>query len=77
MKVSTLRTHKFYYEINIIPSLSEDNQAKVIKAFNSTSWYLNGLQNFDNYFFDRLDNQIYPSELQLNNTSVSNSKASF
>ena len=58
-------------------SLSEDNQSDVIKAFNSTSRYLDDLLNIDNNFFDSMVNRIYPSELQLNEANVSDTVASF
>ena len=47
-------------------SLSDDKQADVIDAFNTTSRYLNGILNIDNVYFDNIVGQIYPSELQLN-----------
>ena len=56
-------------------SLSEDNQSDVIEA--STSRYLDDLLNIDNNFFDSMVNRIYPSELQLNKASVSDTEASF
>ena len=58
-------------------SLSEDTQSDVIEAFNSTSRYLDGLLNIDNNFFDSMVNHIYPSELQLKKTNVSDTEASF
>ena len=58
-------------------SLSEDNQSDVIEAFNSTSRYLDDLLNIDNDFFNSMANRIYPSELQLNKTNVSDTEASF
>ena len=58
-------------------SLSEDTQSDVIEASNSTSLYLDDLLNIDNNFFDSMVNRIYPSELQLNNTNVSDSEVSF
>ena len=51
--------------------LSIDNQADVIKAFNSTSRYLDDLLNIDNPYFEGMVNQIYPSELQLNKANTS------
>ena len=33
--------------------------------------------NIDNFFFDSMVNRIYPSELQLNKTNVSDTEASF
>ena len=57
--------------------LSEDNQFDVIEAFNSISRYLDDLLNIDSDFFDSMVNHIYPSELQLNKTDVSDTEASF
>ena len=47
-------------------SLSDNNQADIIEAFNSTSRYLDDLLNIDNPYFEQMVGQIYPSELQLN-----------
>ena len=44
-------------------SLSDDNQADIIEAFNSTSRYLDHLLNIDNPYFEGMFNQIYPHEL--------------
>ena len=41
------------------------------------SRYLDDLLNGDSNFFDSLVNHIYPSELQLNKTNVSDTEASF
>ena len=57
--------------------LSEDTQSELIKAFNSTSRYLNHILNIHNNFFDSVTNHIYPSELQLNGANVSDTEASF
>ena len=51
--------------------LSSDNQADVIKAFNSTSRYLDDRLNIDNPYFEGMVKQIYPSELQLNKANTS------
>ena len=67
----------FCYERDFMMSLLEDNQSGVIKAFNSTSRYLDDLLNIDNNFFDSMVNRIYPSELQLNKANVSYAEASF
>ena len=50
--------------------LSSDNQADVIKAFNSTSRYLDDLLNIDNPYFEGMVNQIYPPEFQLNKANT-------
>ena len=57
--------------------LSSDNQTDVIKAFNSTSRYLDDLPNIDNSYFEGMVNQIYPSELQLNKANTSDTEAPF
>ena len=67
----------FCYERDFMLSLSEDNHSDVIEAFNSTSRYLDDLLNIDNDFFDSMVNRVYPSELQLNKTNVSDTEASF
>ena len=67
----------FCYERDFMLSLSEDNQSDIIEAFNSTSRYLDDLQNIDNYFFDSMVNRIYPSELQINKANESDTEASF
>ena len=48
-------------------SLVPDTQADVIKAFNNTSSYLDGIFNIDTPLFASLVNNIYPKELQLLN----------
>ena len=60
----------FCYERDFIKDLSSENQADIIKAFNSTSRYLDDLLNIDNPYFEGMVNQIYPSELQLNKVNT-------
>ena len=67
----------FCYERDFMLSLSDNNQADVIKAFNSTSRYLNDLLNIDNPYFEQMVGQIYPTELQLNKVNSSDTKAPF
>ena len=50
-------------------SLSENKQADVIDAFNTTSRYLDDILNINNVYFDNMVSQIYPSELNKANTS--------
>ena len=50
--------------------LSSDNQADVIKAFNSTSRFLDDLLDIDNPYFEGMVNQIYPPALQLNQANT-------
>ena len=40
-------------------SLSRENQAGVVEAFNSTSRYLDDLLNIDNINFDQMVDRIY------------------
>ena len=58
-------------------SLSQNFQADIIEAFNSTSRYIDDLLNIDNIYFDQMLNRIYPTELQLNKASSSNTEALF
>ena len=41
--------------------LSDDKQAEVINAFNTTSRYLDDTLNINNVYFDNMVSQIYPS----------------
>ena len=58
-------------------SLSDDNQAEIIEAFNSTSRYLDDILHIDNPYFEGMVNHIYPPELQLNKANTSKTKAPF
>ena len=58
-------------------SLSPENQADIIEAFNSTSRHLDDLLDIDNIYFERMVNRIYPAELQLNKANSSNIEALF
>ena len=50
----------FCYERDFMKDLSSDNQTDVIKAFTSTSRYLDDLLYIDNPYFEGMVNQIYP-----------------
>ena len=43
-------------------SLSRENQADIIEAFNSTSRYLDDLLDIDNIYFDQMVDRIYEGE---------------
>ena len=58
-------------------SLSGDKQADIIDAFNTTSRYLDDILNINNFYFDNMVNQIYPSELQLIKANTFDVEASF
>ena len=67
----------FSYERDFMMSLSDDKQADVIDAFNTTSRYLDDILNINNVYFDNMVSQIYPSELQLNKANASDTEAAF
>ena len=67
----------FCYERDFMLSLSDNNQAEIIEAFNSTSRYLDDLLNIDNPYFEQMVGQIYPTELQLNKANSSDTEAPF
>ena len=67
----------FCYERDFITSLSDNNQADIIEAFNSTSKYLDDLLNIDNPYCEGMVNQIYPPERQLNKSNTSDTEAPF
>ena len=67
----------FCYERDFMTSLSIDNQADIIELFNSTSRYFDDLLNIDDPHFERMVNQIYPPELQLNKANTSDTEAPF
>ena len=67
----------FCYERDFMLSLSDNNQADIIEAFNSTSRYLDDLLNIDNLYFEQMVGQIYPTELQLNKANSSDTEAPF
>ena len=67
----------FCYVRDFMLSLSDNNQADIIEAFNSTSRYLDELLNIDNPYFEQMVGQIYPTELQLNKANSSDTEAPF
>ena len=67
----------FFFFFFFTKSLSRENQADIIEAFNSTSRYLDDLLNIDNIYFDQMPYRIYPTELQLNRANSSDTEAPF
>ena len=65
----------FCYERDFMKSLSRENQADIIEAFNPTSRYLDDLLNINNIYFDQMVDLIYPTELQLNRANSSDTEA--
>ena len=62
----------FCYERDFMKSLSRENQADIIEAFNSNSLII-----IDNIYFDQMVDRIYPTELQLNRANSSDTEAPF
>ena len=50
-------------------SLSQENQAHIIEALNSTSRYLDDLLDIDNINFDQMVDRTYPTEKKVRETS--------
>ena len=67
----------FCYDRDFMKSLSRENQADIIEAFNSTSRYLDDLLNIDIIYFDQMVDRIYSTELQLNRANSSDTEAPF
>ena len=67
----------FCYERDFMMSLSDDKQADVNDAFNTTSRYLDDILNIYNVYFDNMVSRIYPSEIQLNKANTSETEAAF
>ena len=67
----------FRYERDFMMSLSDDKQAKIIHAFNTTPRYFDDILNIKNVYFDNMVSQIYPSEIRLNKANTSYTEAPF
>ena len=67
----------FCYERDFMKSLSPENQADIIEAFNSTLRYLDDLLNIDKIYFEQMVNRINPAQLQLNKANSSDTEAPF
>ena len=61
----------------VLMSLSDEKQADVIDALNTTFRYLDDIFNINNVYFDNMVSQIYPSELQLNKANTSDNEVAF
>ena len=65
------------YSCFVMRVLSDDKQADIIDAFNTTSRYLDGILNINNAYFDNMVSQIYPSELQYDKANTFGTEAAF
>ena len=57
--------------------LLDNNQTDIIEAFNFTSGYLDDLFNIVNPYFEQMVGRIYPTELQLNKATPSDTELQF
>ena len=75
--VRTLDGHPAVTQRDFMMSLSDDKQANVIVAFNTTSRYLDNILNINNVYFDYMVSQIYHLQLQRNKANTSDTEAAF
>ena len=68
---SCMRHQLNVLNMEIMMSLSDDKQADIIDAFNTTSRNLDDILNINNVYVDNMVSQVYPSELQLNKANRS------
>ena len=67
----------FCYERDFMTSFSNNNQAHIIEAFNSTSLYLDDLLDINNPNFEGIVNLFFPPELKFNKANTSDTKTIF
>ena len=67
----------FCCERDFMLSLSDNKQADIIEAFNSSSRYFDDLLNINNPYFEQMVGHIHPTELQLNKANSSDTEAPF
>ena len=67
----------FSCERDFMMPLSNDTQADVIEAFNSTFRYLDDLLNIDNPYFEGMVTQSYPNELHLDKANSTDTEAAY
>ena len=67
----------FCYERDFMMSLSDDKQADIIDALNTTSRCLDDILYINKVYFDNMVSHIYPSKLQLNKANISDTDAPF
>ena len=67
----------YCYDRDFMMSLSDDKQADIIDAINTTSRYLDDILNINNVYYDNMVSQIYPSELKINKADTSDAEATF
>ena len=65
------------YERDFMMCFSDDKQADVIDAINTTFRYLDDIWKIINVYFDNMVSQTYPSEHQLNKANAFDKEAAF
>ena len=60
----------FRYERYFMKPFSQENQADIIEAFNSTSIYLDDLLNIDNTYIGQMVDRIYSTEFHHSKVHV-------
>ena len=73
LQICSFLLWKRFHEV----SLTKENKADIIEAFNSTSKYPGNLLNIDNIYFDQMMDHIYLIELLLNKANSSDNEAPF
>ena len=58
-------------------SLSDDKHADINDAFNTTFRYLDDISNINSVYFDKMESEKYPPELQLNKANTSDNEVVF
>jgi hypothetical protein len=67
----------YCYESEFMLELSKTKQVDLIQCFNLTSRYIDDILNLDNPFFAQYIHKIYPNELVLNLSCLSNTDAAY
>ena len=67
----------FCYKRDFMKSLSRENQADIIEAFNSSSRCLDELFFIDNIYLEQMIDRIYRTELRLSKANFSDTEAPF
>ena len=67
----------FCYERDFIMALSDDKQADIIDALNTTPRYLDDILNIDNNYFDNMVRKYIIQSFNLVNFNTSDTEASF
>jgi len=67
----------YCYESEFMLELSKTKQVDLIHCFNLISRYIDDILNLDNPLFEQYIHKIYPKELVLNRSCISNTDAAY